>query len=165
MKNLLSNVKPNENSKLKRTAVFISIFIVGAIIGGYIFSDTQPRSFLAINRCNNTCLEPKELIGLVNSVIIQKTPILMPKVILETDKTIAIEHPNPQSPYHYVVFPKKDIKNIGQMSRGDEEYIKDMMSSISHLIKEKELTEYQIISNGPGYQETTYLHFHLQATK
>lgn len=156
----------NENaSKLKKVSITILCIGIGIIIGGYLFSDTQPRSFLALNRCDQTCLQPQELIGLVNSVIVQKFPNLMPQVVIETDKSIAIKHPAPQSPIHYVVFPKRDIKNLGQLSDGDQEYLIDTFTVLSQLIKQNNLKEYQIITNGPDYQETTYLHFHLRAEK
>ena len=156
----------NENaSKLKKILMAILYLGVGIIIGGYLFSETQPRSFLALNRCDKICFQPQELIGLVNSVIVQKFPSLMPQVVIETDKSIAIKHPFPQSPIHYVVFPKRDIKNFGQLADGDQEYLIDTFAVLSQLIKQDNLKEYQITTNGPDYQETTYLHFHLRAEK
>ncbi len=154
-------------STSKRNSIVIGIvaLIVGVTIGGYLFSDTQPRSLLALSRCNATCLQPNELVGLVNSVIIQKTPVLMPEVVMETDKSIAIKHPMPEFPIHYVVFPKRDIKNIGQLEGDDQDYLLDTFAVLSQLIRQDGLENYQIITNGPGYQETTYLHFHLRATK
>ena len=151
--------------KAKKILCILALTIVGIIIGGYLFSNSQPRSFLALHRCDNTCLKPQELIGLVNAVVMQKNPNLMPKVVIETEKSIAITHPFPESPIHYVVFPKRDIKNIGELANDDEEYLIDIMSVLSQLIRENNVTEYQIISNGPDYQHTTYLHFHLRAKK
>ena len=151
--------------KAKKILCILALTIVGIIIGGYLFSNSQPRSFLALHRCDNTCLKPQELMGLVNAVVMQKNPNLMPKVVIETEKSIAITHPFPESPIHYVVFPKRDIKNIGELANDDEEYLIDIMSVLSQLIRENNVTEYQIISNGPDYQHTTYLHFHLRAKK
>jgi len=151
--------------KAKKIPCILALTIVGIIIGGYLFSNSQPRSFLALHRCDNTCLKPQELMGLVNAVVMQKNPNLMPKVVIETEKSIAITHPFPESPIHYVVFPKRDIKNIGELANDDEEYLIDIMSVLSQLIRENNVTEYQIISNGPDYQHTTYLHFHLRAKK
>tara|TARA_B100001964_G_scaffold232778_1_gene289034 strand:- start:351 stop:824 length:474 start_codon:yes stop_codon:yes gene_type:complete len=157
-------MKDEKNMRKKIIHIFIYV-IVGIIMGGYLFSNSQPRSFLALHRCDNTCLKPQELMGLVNAVVMQKNPNLMPKVVIETEKSIAITHPFPESPIHYVVFPKRDIKNIGELANGDEEYFIDIMSVLSQLIRENNVTEYQIISNGPDYQHTTYLHFHLRAKK
>lgn len=70
----------------------------GVILGGYLFSDTQPRSFLALNRCEGTCLQANELLGLAASVGVQNFSALVPSVVKETDKTIVINHPGPQAP-------------------------------------------------------------------
>ena len=136
---------------------------IGVFIGGFLFSDTQPRNFLQITNCENNCFSARELAGLVGSVGIQKFPQVMPKVILETERTIVIPHPNPESPVHYLVLPKKDIKNIGEISLEDQDYIMDALAVIRQIVKTEQLTNYQVITNGPGQQKVTYLHFHLMA--
>jgi len=143
-------------------SICLSVFF-GILIGGYLFSDTKPRSILAFNQCENTCLNPNEMVGLLTSVGIQKFPGFIPSVILETDKSIAIKHPFPQSPVHYVIFPKKDIKNVSEISEEDKEYLIDCYALISKIIKDEGLAKYKVYTNGPGYQFTAYLHFHLQA--
>jgi hypothetical protein len=90
--------------------------VTGIILGGYLFSNTRPRSVLALNKCAGTCLQSKELLGLLTSVGIQNFPSLLPSVVKETDKTIVIEHPNPQARIHYLLIPKRDIKNLGELS-------------------------------------------------
>ena len=65
--------------------------LIGVVFGGYVFSDTQPRSFLALNMCKGTCLRPNELLGLVASVAIQKFPGFVPSIVIETDKTIVTD--------------------------------------------------------------------------
>ena len=143
-------------------SICLSVFL-GILIGGYLFSDTKPRSILALNQCGDIYMNPNETIGLLTSMGIQKFPGFIPSVISETDKSIAIKHPFPQSPVHYVIFPKKDIKNISEVSREDEEYLTDCYALISKIIKDEGITKYKVCTNGPGYQLTTYLHFHLQA--
>lgn len=142
--------------------ICLAIFL-GILIGGYLFSDTKPRSILALNQCENTCLNPNEMVGLLTSAGIQKFSGFIPSVILETNKSIAIKHPFPQSSIHYVIFPKKDIKNISEISEEDGEYLIDCYASISKIIKDEKLTKYKVCTNGQGYQFTAYLHFHLQA--
>ena len=137
--------------------------LFGILIGGYLFSDTKPRSILALNQCKNSCLNPNEITGLLTSVGIQKFPDFIPSVIFETDKSVAIKHPLSQSPIHYVIFPKKDIKNISEISQEDKEYLIDCYVLISKIIKEENLEKYKVYTNGPDYQFTAYLHFHLQA--
>lgn len=149
--------------KLKLTVLLLSTLVIGVILGGYLFSKTQPRSFLALNKCNGTCLQANEVLGLLTSVGIQKFPSLVPSVVKETDKIIVIEHPSPQARLHYLLFPKRDIKNLGELSDADAEYVSDALKVAREIIKEKNLSDYRLTTNGPGYQGVTYMHFHLTA--
>jgi histidine triad (HIT) family protein len=133
------------------------------VIGGYLFHRSIPRSFLAINQCHNTCVNANELGGLLLSVGIQTAPSLIPRIVKETDKSIALENPFPQAKIHYLIIPKKDIKDISQLSDIDKAYLDDAYALMIDIIREKHLTQYRIITNGPGYQDVTYLHFHLIA--
>ena len=150
--------------KKPKTIVLILVaLVIGVVLGGYLFANTRPRSFLALNNCDGTCFQANELLGLLTSVGIQRFPALLPKVVKETDKTIVIEHPSPQARIHYLVIPKRDIKNIAELSDGDGEYLLDVFRVVCEIVKEKNLTEYRLTTNGPGYQGVTYLHFHLTA--
>ncbi|MBI4054243.1 MAG: HIT domain-containing protein [Candidatus Doudnabacteria bacterium] len=142
---------------------YILIFLFGAALGAYLFSDTQPRTFLEIKDCQNNCFSSQELLGLIASVGIQKYPGSPPNLVKETDKSIVIPHPYPETPIHYLVIPKKDIKNIREVSSEDQAYIMDAFAVIRAIVKEKGLSDYQVITNGPGQQQVTYLHFHLMA--
>ena len=150
-------------TKRKSILMMFVALIIGVMLGGYLFANTRPRSFLALNKCEGTCLQANELLGLLTSVGIQRFPALMPSVVKETDKTIVIEHPSPQARIHYLVIPKKDIKNIGELSDADNEYLIDAFRVTREIIKEKNLTDYRLTTNGPGFQGVTYLHFHLTA--
>jgi histidine triad (HIT) family protein len=137
--------------------------VVGLVIGGYLFSESQPRSLLALHKCERTCLQSNELMGLIASVGLTKFPGVVPSVVLETDKTIVIKHPFPEARIHYVIIPKKDIKNIAEVSEADAEYLMDIFSVVHELVKEEKLSQYELLTNGPGNQAVTYLHFHLIA--
>ena len=151
--------------KFRKIIFWLTLFTFGIVVGGYIFRNSEPRSFLALDQCKNTCLKPNELVGLLVSVGIQNIPSLIPKTIKETDKTIAIENPFPESKIHYLIFPKKDIKDISQLSKDDIKYLDDAYAVMTEIIREQKITKYQIITNGPTYQHATYLHFHLKAEK
>ena len=138
--------------------------LLGLLIGGYLFSDTQPRSVLALNRCNGTCFNANELVGLLASVGVQKLPSAIPSVIKETDKTIVMEHPSPQAKFHYLIIPKRDVKNVAEISEADREYLLDAFRVVREIVNEKRLVNYRLTTNGPGYQGVTYLHFHLTAS-
>jgi histidine triad (HIT) family protein len=141
--------------------LMLGVLLIGIILGGYLFSDTQPRSFLAFNNCKTNCLQESELLGLLLSVGIQRFGALAPSVVKETDKTIVMEHPSPKARIHYLIIPKKDIKNIGELSDSDREYLVDLFSVAGEIVREKNLVDYRLVTNGPGYQGVTYLHFHL----
>jgi histidine triad (HIT) family protein len=151
---------------LRKSKAFLLILLallMGVVIGGYLFSDTQPRSFLALHKCQDTCSQPKKLVGLLTSVGIQKLPALIPSVVAETEKTVVVEHPAPEARIHYLIFPKKDIKNIADVTESDGEYLVDAFRVVREIVREKNLVKYRVVTNGPGYQGVTYLHFHLIA--
>jgi histidine triad (HIT) family protein len=151
---------------LKKLIVALFIFSLGITAGAYLFKDTQPRSFLNIKNCEaEDCLSLNQLIGLVGSVGLQQFPDFVPFVVKETDKTVVIEPPVKKADIHYVIIPKKDIKDIADISEDDTEYIMDAYAVIRDLIKEEGIAEYKVYTNGPGYQTVNYLHFHLLSEK
>ncbi|MEP6741250.1 MAG: HIT domain-containing protein [bacterium] len=148
-------------SKTKLGFLLIAALLFGLLSGAYLFSNTRPRQFLTVRNCEGSCLRPDELVGLISSVGIQRFSGLIPGVVKETDKTIVIEEPSTAPRVHYVIIPKKDIKDIGDLSGSDRDSLVDLFYVMSEIVREKKLSEYQIVSNGPEYQTVTYLHFHL----
>ena len=150
---------------MKRFKIILWVLIslcIGILIGGYLFSQSQPRSFLAINRCAS-CLTHEDWLGLLASVGIQNFPGLMPFKVFETDKTVVIKHPFSSDRIHYVIIPKKDIKNIGEISEANAQYLTDAFFVARWIIEREKLSKYSFYTNGPGSQDVTYLHFHLVA--
>jgi diadenosine tetraphosphate (Ap4A) HIT family hydrolase len=139
----------------------LGVFFVGLVVGGYLFAASQPRSFLAVPDCDRSCLRPSELAGLLASVGVQRASGLIPLVVKETDRCIAIRHPIPSARIHYVVFPKKDVKDIADVAIEDQPYVLDCLAVIRALVREQRLRTYRVITNGSGFQHVTYLHFHL----
>ncbi|MEA2646064.1 MAG: histidine triad family protein [Chloroflexota bacterium] len=138
-------------------------FLVGLLVGGYLFSRSQPRSFLSLQSCTR-CLSRAELQGLVASVVVNRMPAAAePLVVFETDRTVAIKSPEPERRIDYLVLPKKDIKNIGELADADRAYLDDAFAVIQHLIESDHLADYDVITYGPGQQKATYLHFHLRS--
>ena len=150
---------------MKKFKIILLVLIslcVGILIGGYLFSQSQPRSFLAINRCES-CLSHEDLLGLLASVQIQHFSGIMPFKVFETDKTVVIKHPFSSDRVHYVIIPKRDIKNIGEISEANAQYLTDAFFVARHIIEREKLSKYSLCTNGPGSQDVTYLHFHLVA--
>jgi diadenosine tetraphosphate (Ap4A) HIT family hydrolase len=143
-----------------RIALAALTLLVGVILGGYLFSDSQPRSFLAVASCDS-CYQTSDLAGLLASVGIQKAAAAAPIAVKETDRCVAIEHPFRKAKYHFIVFPKKDIKDIADVATDDQQYILDCLAVIRALVVENGLRTYRVETNGPGRQHVTYLHIHL----
>ena len=134
----------------------------GLLAGGYLFAQSQPRSVIALTRCER-CLSPEDLGGLIASVGIQRVRALMPFVVFESDRSIALRDPAAARHLHFIIIPKKDIKDLGQMSADNATWVVDAMYVARHLIEQNRLTKYRLYTNGPGYQSVTYLHWHLIA--
>ena len=150
--------------RIKYVLISLAIFILGILLGGYLFSKTQPRSFLALNNCQQQCLNTNELAGLVGSVVMNSAPLLLaPVVIMETDKTVVIKNPVPEAATDFVVIPKKDIKDAGELSDADKPYLIDAYAVIQRLIEREGLKRYEVTTYGPGRQQVRYLHFHLKS--
>jgi histidine triad (HIT) family protein len=139
------------------------VFIVGIACGGYLFANTQPRPLLPVGDCGEHCYRPQQLAGLVTSVVINRAPSLIPGVVMESDTCIAIHYPKPAARIHYVLFPKRDIKNIGTLTPDDMPYVAGCFALVGALVQRDQLEKYKVTTNGPGKQEIAYLHFHLMA--
>jgi diadenosine tetraphosphate (Ap4A) HIT family hydrolase len=57
--------------------------------------------------------------------------------------------------------PKKDIRDISQVSAEDELYLTDIFMVARQLVEKEGLRDYRIYTNGAGRQSVGYLHFHL----
>jgi len=135
-------------------------FALGLLIGWWLFSDSRPRQLIKLGKQSHTSSR-EELLGLMASIGVQKLPLMIPGIILETDKTIVFKHPRPKYRIHYIFAPKKDIKNIGDFSENDREYLTDLFAAIATVISQESIQDYRLWTNGPGKQDVTYLHFHL----
>lgn len=152
--------------KKSGTWVLIGVLIVGVvcglIAGAYLFTETQRRPVFNLRACLEAeCMSEKELNGLFTSVGLNKMPGFLPTPIFESDKIVVVHYPDSNAPFHEVVFPKKDIRDISQLSDGDQEYVWAAMTYIAESVKRNHLQKYRVVTNGPYFQKTTYLHFHL----
>jgi len=136
--------------------------LIGIAVGGYLFAKSQPRSVLALNRCDQ-CLSPADLAGLLASAGVQRLGGHLPFVVLETDKSLVLQYPFAAHHRHYVILPKKDIKNLGEVSAENAPDVLDLLYAARYLIERNKLRNYRLYSNGPAGQAVTYLHFHLVA--
>jgi histidine triad (HIT) family protein len=105
-----------------------------------------------------------DVLGLIGSIGIRDLAGHLegiPSVVAETDRTFALWVPDPRFPVHYVLVPKKDIRDAGQISAEDQPYLTDIFLMARHLAERDSLTSYRLYTNAGGLQTVGYLHFHL----
>jgi len=145
-------------------ALLLLGFGVGLVCGYRLFCDTRPRPLLncKLSRISGgTAYSRSQFAGLLASVLVQKSPRLLPQIVLETDRTLVFKHPRPRHKIHYMFVPKRDIKNIGELSVDEREHIIDLFACMVTCINHLGIRDYKVWSNGPGKQDVAYLHFHL----
>lgn len=149
--------------QLKRMATAVVLFLAGVGCGGYLFSQSLPRTVLTFRNCQSNCFDTSEIAGLVTSAGILRASLLVPGVTLQSDTCLAIRHPESKSSenVHYVLFPKHDIKNIGTLSPSDSPYVLGCLALAREVITRDNLQSYRLMTNGPALQDIAYLHFHL----
>lgn len=147
-----------------RTALFITVaFLAGVAAGGYAFSGSIPRSFLALDDCDGRCLEPKDLLGLLASAGLQHAPALLPLKVAESDRCVGIRHWAPEGRYHVAYFPKRDVRNIMELTEADAPFLLDCLALARRHVASAGFENYRFVSNGPALQHLTYFHFHVIA--
>lgn len=139
------------------------LFLAGVGCGAYLFSKSLPRSFLAPTSCGDHCYSESEIAGLMTSAAVLRAPFLVPGVVLESDTCLSIRYPKPKARIHYVLFPKRDVKNIATLTPEDIPYVVGCFAMVRELVMRDKLNTYEVHTNGPGKQEIAYLHFHLTA--
>ena len=141
----------------------VIIFVGGVMCGGYLFSKSLPRSFLATGYCGDHCFSEREIAGLITSIAILRAPFLLPNVVLESDTCIAMRYSRSQAKTHYVLFPKHDVKNIADLTAEDVPYVLGCLAMVRELVSQDKMEAYSLQTNGPAQQKIAYLHFHLEA--
>ena len=147
--------------QFKRVVSALALFVIGVVCGGYLFSQSLPRSFQAGGSCQARCYMPNEIAGLIMSAAILRAPFLIPSAVLESDTCLAIRHPKPLAKIHYVLFPKHDTRNITTLTPADLPYVLGFLAMARELVLRDKLQAYRFYTNGPELQEIAYLHFHL----
>lgn len=90
------------------------------------------------------------------------------KLLHDDPHCIAFHDVAPQAPVHFLVIPKKEIRNIDDLSDQDQLLMGHLLLTIRNLAKQLKLHDgYRVISNcGANAGQTVYhLHFHVLAGK
>ena len=135
------------------------VFFLGFAAGGWVFHDVQPRTWLTV-KDGKVKASHAELLGYMGSAVMRRAPGLIPGVVMETDKTIAMKYPGKEK-NHYVIVPKRDIRDIATLAEGDQASLIDAFAVIGEVAREKKLVHYKVVANSPAEQDVRYLHFHL----
>lgn len=148
---------------MKRFAQFALVFALGVLVGGIIFSRTIPRSVLAPASCDSRCLKPAEIAALLLSAGMRAAPFAIPGAAVESDKCIGIPHWRPEGRYHVAFFPKRDVRNVMELSPEDMPYLLDCLALARTHVQQAGFANYRFVSNGPALQHVSYFHFHIIA--
>ena len=147
-----------------RWAVVLAItFGIGILAGAALIHRPIPNAPLELPPARHIW-NPKDVLGLVGSLGIRAMAghlESIPGVVLETDRTFAIELPARWGRVHFVLVPKKDIRDIGQVSAEDQAYLTDAFLVARHLAEKEGLRSYRLYTNDRHLQSVAYMHFHL----
>jgi len=135
------------------------VFLLGVAAGAWLFRDVQPRPILNFKPSRHAA-SYQELLGYFGSAAMQRFPGAVPFAAVESDKSVAIRYPGGP---HWVIVPKRDIKDVGTLAKGDEPYLIDTFAMIGKIARDAHLKNYRVYTNGPNEQTVRYLHFHLVA--
>ena len=91
-------------------------FLTGLLLGAALIHRPIPNAPVELPPARQPW-NPKDVLGLVGSLGIRAMAghlESIPGVVVETDRTFAIALPARRNRVHYVLVPKKDIRDIGQ---------------------------------------------------
>ena len=151
-----------------RAAVVLSVtFLVGLLLGAALIHRPIPNAPVELPPARRPW-NPRDVLGLVGSLGIRAMAghlDAIPGVVMETDRTFAIEIPDRWGRIHFVLVPKKDIRDIGQVTPEDQAYLTDAFLMASRLAKKEGLRSYRLYTNDRTLQSVAYLHFHLVGSR
>jgi histidine triad (HIT) family protein len=148
--------------RLIAAAILLS-FAIGFLLGAASIHRPIPHAPLELPPARNPW-NPADILGLIGSVGIRDLAGHLegiPSVVAETDRTFALSIPDPRYRVHYVLVPKKDIRDAGQISAEDQPYLTDIFLMARHLAEKDSLETYRLYTNAGDLQTVGYLHFHL----
>lgn len=154
-------------NKTKVLALVIFSSSLGFLIGASSIRRPIPNAPIELPAARNPW-NSKDVMGLIGSIGIRNLAGKLeniPLVVLETEKTFALNVSTSKARAHYVLVPKKDIRDPGQLSTEDQPYLTDLFLTARSLIEKEGLEDYRIYTKGRGLQSVAYLHFHLVGKK
>lgn len=86
------------------------------------------------------------------------------EVVRETERVLAFHHTRPSYPLHIVIVPKAHVPTL--LDLVDLSIVEEIFAIAQSIVRERRLQEsnYRIVTNGGGFQDSRHLHFHLIST-
>jgi len=84
--------------------------------------------------------------------------------VFENERILAIEDLHPVAPVHILIMPKKPIRNLQSVEKGDLGLLGEIVEVAQKIAEEKGIADgYRLLTNnGPDSGQTIFhLHFHL----
>ena len=147
-----------------RSVLVLSLtFLIGILAGAALIHRPIPNAPRELPPAREPW-NPRDVLGLLGSLGIRAMAGRLesiPGVVLETDRTFAIALPARWNRVHYVLVPKKDIRDIGQVTAEDQAYLTDAFLVARRLAEKESLKSYRLYTNDRSLQTVAYMHFHL----
>jgi len=148
---------------MRLALAFIATLLLGVAIGGHAFSRTVQRPFLTVHDCEPACLSIKDIAGLMGSAGIHLAPGLLPYLAAQSAHCVAVRHPRPEGRFHLVFLPRRDVRNIMELTADDLPSLAGCLALAREQLALAGIRDYRVVTNGPGLQHVTYLHVHVIA--
>lgn len=81
--------------------------------------------------------------------------------LYESDTLIAFHHPVPSYRVHILIVPKRSIADLLAIAPQDHAFVVEVFTTAQRLIRELNIVNYRLITNGGEHQDVPILHFHL----
>ena len=149
--------------RFRAAAVLSLTLLIGILLGAALIHRPIPNAPVELPPVRAPW-NPKDVLGLLGSLGIRAMAghlESIPGVVLETDRTFAIAIPARWNRVHYVLVPKKDIRDIRDISAEDQAYLTDAFLVARRLAEKEGLKSYRLYTNDRTLQTVAYLHFHL----
>jgi histidine triad (HIT) family protein len=84
-------------------------------------------------------------------------------IIYESDNVLAFRDTNPQAPLHALIIPKKHIRTINDLGKGDAELVGQLFLVAAEIAKKEGMSEdgYRVVMNCNEAAGQTVFHIHL----